>query len=155
MTDLATDDLIEMKVGEFVTAEKGFTSMDICNAIKTDGTWVRNRTVAAWLRRWTAPVGYAISKVTVSLQGGASRQAGVYLPNSLCIKDYAETQQTAMTPAEFEVLHGRDPFVSDPNVPNVVHHASSDDPDDDGGDGSQSTSVGDRLRAMFTWAPGN
>lgn len=144
MTNLATDSLIETKVDEFVVAEKGFTSIDIGNAIKTDGTWVRNREVAAWLRRWTPPVGYAISKVTVSLQSGASRQAGVYLPNSLCIQDYAETQQTAMTPAEFEMLHGVDPLT--PITP---------DDGDDGGDGSQSDSVGDKLRAMFKWAPGS
>ena len=150
-----TDTLIETKVDEFVANEKGFTSMDICNAIKTDGTWVRNREVAAWLRRWTPPVGYGISKVTVMLQSGASVQAGVYLPNALCIKDYAETQQTAMTPDEFETMHGRKPFNADPNVPNVIHPVDDDDNDDDGGDGSQSTSVGDRLRAMFTWAPGN
>jgi len=153
MTDLATDNLVETKVNEFVTAEEGFTSMDICNAIKTDGTWVRNRDVAAWLRRWTAPIGYSISKVTVSLQSGASRQAGVYLPNSLCIQDYAKTQQTAMTPAEFEVLHGRDPF-GDADTPLAVASAT-DDPNDDGGDGSQSASVGDKLRAMFKWAPGS
>lgn len=148
-----TDTLIETKVDEFVAADTGFTSVDICNAIKTDGTWVRNRDVAAWLRRWTPPVGYGISKVTVMLQGGGTAQAGVYLPNSLCIADYTATSQEAMKPSEFEAMHGRKPF-GDADTPLAVASAS-DDPDDDGGDGSQSASVGDRLRSMFTWAPGN
>lgn len=150
------DTLIEAKVDEFVADEKGFTSVDICNAIKTDGTWVRNRDVAAWLRRWSPPVGYGISKVTVILQGGGTKQAGVYLPNSLCIADYTATSQEAMTPTEFETLHGYNPVTATPgNL--TVNTMDGDDGDDgsDGGDGSQDASVGSRLRAMFQWAPGS
>jgi hypothetical protein len=147
------DGLIETKVNEFVTDDKGFTSVDICNAIKTDGTWIPNREVAKWLRSWSAPVGYGISKVTVFLQGGDTVQAAVYMPNTRSIADYTETSQGAMTPAEFETLHGKKPF-GDADTPLAVASAS-DDPDDDGGDGSQSAGVGDKLRSLFKWPKGS
>ena len=66
------DTTIEAKVDEFVNDNKGFTSVDIGNAIKTDGTWIANREVAAWLRRWTAPGNYGVTKVNVDLPDGGT-----------------------------------------------------------------------------------
>ena len=154
---MSDDNLIETKVNEFVTDDKGFTSVDSCNAIKTDGNWISNRDVAKWLRNWSAPIGYGISKVTVFLQGGTTVQAGVYMPNTLSIADYTATSQAAMKPDEFEKLHGFNPLQPTGYAHALKIHADGPDggSDDDGGDGSQSAGVGDKLRSMFKWAPGS
>ncbi len=144
-----SDTIIQTKVDEFTAEELAFTSVDVCNSIKTDGTWIRNRDVAAWLRRWTPPVGYGISRVTVTLEGGGSAQASVYLPNTSSVVEYVKTSQRAMTPAEFEQIHGYDPVSASTAPP-----ASIIDDGSDGDDGSHDASVGDRLRSLFSW-PGS
>lgn len=102
--------IIADKVQVYVNAGVGFTSVDIANAIKIDGTWVRNRDVAQWLRNWLPPVGYGVTKTTVSLPGGNLVQASVYLPSTLSVGDYTTTAQVALTPVDFKALHGLDPF---------------------------------------------
>lgn len=140
--------LIENKVNEFVDDEKGFTSVDICNAIKTDGTWIRNRDVASWLRSWVPPVGYAVSRLSVTLLDGSVAQASVYLPNTMCVADYTETSQTAMTPAEFESMHGIDPLAP-VNIP-VPPPDYVDDSDD-----KPSTTMSQKLSNLFKWPSGS
>ena len=142
--------IIESKVDEFVGRGQGFTSVDICNSIKTDGTWIRNREVASWLRRWTPPVGYGVSKVSVTLGGGGTATASVYLPNTMAVGDYAATAQEAMTPAQFEDLHGYDPTASTSDD-GVVATVVTPDDGSDGGDGSQDDAVGVALRKMFNF----
>lgn len=145
------DTKIEATVDQFVNDEKGFTSVDIANAIKTEGTWVPNREVAAWLRRWTPPSNYGITKITVQVvDTGASAQAGVYLPDNLSVSDYTATSLEAMTPAMFETLHGVNPIapVIDPVVA-PTKDAVADDKTDDKTDGNKT--VGDKLRTMFMW----
>ena len=51
MCSIQEELLIKAKIDEYVTKNEAFTSVDIANAIKTDGTWIRNRDVAAWLRK--------------------------------------------------------------------------------------------------------
>ena len=140
--------IIEAKVDEFTARGQGFTSVDICNSIKVDGTWIRNRDVAAWLRRWTPPVGYYSARITVQLGGGDKVTAAAYLPNDLTPADYADTAQTAMTPKEFEDLHGFDPIAGSPMA--VAPSAQADD-GSDGGDGSHDAAVGTLLKKMFKW----
>jgi hypothetical protein len=146
------DLLIESKVNDFVRSQKGFTSIDICNAIKTDGTWVRNRDVASWLRSWVPPVGYAVSRLSVKLLDGSVAQASVYLPNTLCVADYTDTTQTAMTPAEFETLHGVDPLAP---VVAPVDYANGNSDDSDDSDGKATTTMSQKLSAIFKWPPGS
>jgi hypothetical protein len=135
--------IIEDKVTAFVDDTKGFTSVDIANAIKTEGTWVRNRAVASWLRNWTPPVGYSVTKISVS-QGNNVAQANVYIPNTLAITDYVKTSQDAMTPAEFETLHGKKPF----GDPAVINPATGD-----AADTADGTSLTNQLKAAFSFAP--
>ena len=145
------DTKIEATVDQFVNDEKGFTSVDIANAIKTEGTWVPNREVAAWLRRWTPPSNYGITKITVQVvDTGATAQAGVYLPDNLSVSDYTATSQEAMTPAMFETLHGVNPIapVIDPVVA-PAKDAVADVSTDDKKDGKPSAA--DKLSAMFKW----
>jgi hypothetical protein len=141
--------IIQDKVTEFVNDTKVFTSLDIANAIKTDGTWIRNREVASCLRNWTPPVGYGMTKISVTVTGGGPTQASVYVPNTLSLSDYVATAQDAMTPTEFETLHGKKPFNADPVVSNVVHQVSAVD-DADTADG---TSLTQKLKAAFKFAP--
>ena len=136
-----THQVIEDKVTAFVGDTKGFTSVDIANAIKTEGTWVRNREVASWLRNWTPPVGYSVTKISVS-QGSNVAQASVYIPNTLAITDYVNTQQDAMTPGEFEAMHGKKPF-------GVATSAATDASDAD--DTADGTSLTAKLKAAFSF----
>jgi hypothetical protein len=146
---------VQDKVDEFITGQKGFTSVDVCNAIKRDGVWIRNREVAAYLRGATMPVGYGVSRVTVELKDGDISQASVYLPNTLCVADYTDTAQEAMTPDEFTALHGFDPFVPQ-SVSSLTDTVNDDDDDDskstkDGGDGSHSSVAARLLQTKFNW----
>ncbi len=134
--------IIQDKVTEFVNDSKGFTSVDIANAIKTEGTWIRNRAVASCLRNWTPPVGYSVTKISVSQGSKQPTQASVYIPNTLSISDYATTSQDAMTPDEFEAMHGKKPFGD------AINSSSGDDADTKDG-----TSLTTQLKAAFTFAP--
>ena len=150
-----TDQIIETTVDQFVNDKKGFTSVDICNAIKITGTWVGNRDVAKWLRNWAPPAGYGITKITVQVvDTGKDAQASVYLPDTLSISDYTSTAQEAMTPDAFKALHGVDPFastVADPvaapatpvTPPTPTDHVVVTD--------NKAATAGDKLRTMFKW----
>jgi len=155
-----SDTTIQATVDQFVNDGKGFTSVDIANAIKTDGTWLSNRTVASWLRNWIPPTNYGVTKVTVQVADtGGVAQAGVYLPDTMAVSDYTATATEAMTPADFETLHGFDPFDSiDPVV--VIAAVPADAPvkdyapvastDADPAPAADVT-VGDKLKTMFKW----
>ena len=106
------DSEIQAKVDEFVGRSEGFTSVDIANAIKRDGIWVANREVARWLRKWVPTLGYGVTRTTVELADGNQVQAAVYLPSTMSVSDYTATSQTAMTPQEFEQLHGYNPVAA-------------------------------------------
>ncbi|RKZ87363.1 MAG: hypothetical protein DRQ39_04275 [Gammaproteobacteria bacterium] len=145
-----TDQIIETTVDQFVNDKKGFTSVDICNAIKITGTWVANREVAKWLRNWAPPSNYGITKITVQVvDTGNTAQAGVYLPDNLSVSDYTATAQEAMTPDAFQTLHGVDPFAV-PDAPAAVPSATPA-PVDHVATDSKTPSAGDKLRTMFKW----
>ncbi len=149
---MSNDTTIEATVDQFVNDGKGFTSVDIANAIKTDGTWIGNRAVAAWLRRWTPPSNYGITKVTVQVADtGGTAQAGVYLPDTMAVSDYTATATEAMTPDQFEALHGFNPVApapaaATPAVPPVKDYDASGD-----SKAPAKQSVGDKLATMFKW----
>ncbi len=106
------NDKIQATVDEFVGRNEGFTSVDIANTIKRAGTWVANRDVARWLRNWVPTLGYGVTRTTVELADGNQVQASVYLPSTMSVSDYTATSQTAMTPQEFEQLHGFNPVAA-------------------------------------------
>jgi len=150
-----TDTTIETTVDQFVNDGKGFTSVDIANAIKTAGTWVGNSKVASWLRKSTPPSNYGITKVTVQVvDTGSTAQAGVYLPDSMAVSDYTATATEAMTPDQFKTLHGVDPFAStDPVVDPVADPAAVVAAVVDSST-SALPSAGDKLRTQFNWPKG-
>lgn len=146
------DQIIEDTVDQFVNDKKGFTSVDICNAIKTAGTWVGNREVAAWLRNWNAPAEYGITKITVQVvDTGKTAQAGVYLPDTMAVSDYTATSTEAMTPAAFQTLHGVDPFAVAAVVAPVADPAVAADPAVTADPVVAAQSAGDKLRTQFNW----
>ena len=149
------DTTIQAKVDEFVAATKGFTSVDIANAIKTDGEWIGNREVAAWLRRWTPPGNYGITKVEVELADGSTARAGIYLPDTMAVKDYTATAQEAMTPDQFEALHGFNPVA--PSAANPPKDYPVPDASADSSDNSSAVAglgaAGKALISRFKWAP--
>jgi len=150
------DTTIQAKVDEFVKDTKGFTSVDIGNAIKTDGTWISNREVAAFLRRWTPPANYGITKVSVDLPDGGTAMAGVYLPDTMAVADYTATKQEAMKPEEFEKLHGYNPLApaaptppKDYPVDPAADAAAKNDHTITNTSGKKT--AGQKLATMFKW----
>ena len=150
------DTTIQAKVDEFVAATKGFTSVDIANAIKTDGEWIGNREVAAWLRRWTPPGNYGITKVEVELADGGTARAGIYLPDTMAVKDYTATSQEAMTPDQFEALHGFNPVAVTTQPKDYPAPDTDADPKLTPAQDKMMDSLGAAGKALvsrFKWAP--
>ena len=153
------DQTISDKVYEAVGKGEMFTSVDIANAIKTDGTWVRNSEVAHWLRNWhTFNDGYTVTRIPVTAADTQQTvSANLYLPQGEDSANYVKVTQPAMTPDEFKALHGVDPTGS-------AAPASAPDGDggsDDAADASVSVSatittdgngiMSQRLAAKFNW----
>jgi hypothetical protein len=121
------DTIIKAKVEEFIANRRMFTSVNISNAIKTDGKWVRNRDVATWLRNNFDSVNTALSTDYVSVQisvGTLGDQANLYLPVSFDSQNYTDTNLQCMTPDEFKTLHGFDPLSTTVQSPISVQTAA-------------------------------
>lgn len=90
---------IKQKTQEFVARKVMFTSVDISNAIKTDGVWVRNSEVRSWLRANSKDPsifdGYAASTIMVC---GGNTEATLYHPSLDNPDDYSERNQQPLTP---------------------------------------------------------
>jgi hypothetical protein len=122
MTQLEND-IIEKKVSEFVNNKKMFTSVNITNAIKMDGTWISNSEVAQWLRnsynnsKHMTNILINYSSTTIQVENG-QRAATLYYPFGHDSNTFTDTEISAMTPDEFKRIHGVDPFIPVPaNVP--------------------------------------
>lgn len=117
---MSNDDLIiQAKVNDFVDREEGFTSVDIANAIKKDGAWIRNRVVAVWLRNNFDVEDYERTMVDV----GSGRQAFLYHPDFYDSANYTGQDQKALNPDDFKELH--------PDADDVVTAVNTTDTDDE------------------------
>lgn len=102
------NDLIEQKVRDFVSQQTMFTSVDIANAIKTDGIWINNSTVASWLRNnfdivnQSTGDNYCIKLIDVA---NNTHRAYLYYPFFCTPDSYANKDAVAITPDQFYVLH--------------------------------------------------
>lgn len=100
------DTLIKTKVEEFTKEEKMFTSVDISNAIKKDGTFVSNKLVSKWLHdnAQTEPSmqNYTITTIGVMQDTG---RATLYYPSWKDPSTYDDRDQVAMNPTDFDLLH--------------------------------------------------
>jgi len=120
---MSNNDTIQAKVEEFVNDEEAFTSVDIANAIKRDGTWIRNRVVAAWLRDkfFQIIIGGSYSQTMISV--GQGKQANLYHPYFFDKNNYTDKDQNALNPDDFNAIH--------PNTPVTPSTSVSDDSDSD------------------------
>ncbi len=94
---------IEAKVSEFVGKNAMFTSVDIGNSIKKDGTWLKNSEVAKWLRNNVTSLhsSYASTKISV-MQG--QHTATLYHPASSDPDDYQDRDQQAFSPSHTQSI---------------------------------------------------
>lgn len=83
-----------------------FTSVDLSNAIKRDGTFISNKLVSKWLHQSTPnnPLlkDYSIEPIDV-LQG--TRKATLYLPCWHAATDYDNRDQVTLTPADVDAIN--------------------------------------------------
>lgn len=93
------------KVTEFIKMEKMFTSVDIANAIKNEGIWVRNSDVREWLHEGFDQKDifgeYIISRITVC---NGSSFANLYHPKLLNPSMYLDRCQRPLTPDEVKAI---------------------------------------------------
>jgi hypothetical protein len=112
------DVTIKTKVQEFISQEKMFTSVDIANAVKRDGIWIKNREVRDWLRANSSDSSlfgdYATTQIQVC---GGTATATLYYPMFKDPDEYAERDQVALTPDEVKAIQKQ--RVGQP-VPNVT-----------------------------------
>jgi hypothetical protein len=105
---MTENDLIKAKIELFVNDQKMFTSINVANAIKKDGTWIRNSVVAEWLRENFELVNenlgdsYLISQIPVR---NGTLTANLYYPFFADTNNFNDRDAEAMTPDEFSKLH--------------------------------------------------
>ena len=99
--------IVEEKVYGFVATGEAFTSVDVANAIKRDGEWVRNREVASWLRSdfLQSPTVANGDYVQTMIDVGQGYRANLYHPFHFDVTNYAGKNQKALNPDEFNALH--------------------------------------------------
>lgn len=91
--------VIETKVNDFVSKNAMFTSVDIANAIKKDGTWVKNSEVASWLRVNVLANFSSYRAVRIPVAQG-QLTAFLYYPGTYNPDDYQDRDQTALPPQQ-------------------------------------------------------
>jgi len=96
-TVVNSDVVIEAKFNEFVAHNALFTSVDIANAIKKDGPFIRNSTVADWLRSNALSLAsnYTLTQITVC---HGQYVANLYLPIGSDPDNYTDRDQVALAP---------------------------------------------------------
>ena len=102
------NEVIEQKVRDLVSQQTMFTSVDVTNAIKTDGIWINNAIVSSWLRSNFDAVNQSMgnnyeSKV-INVANNTHR-AFVYYPFFNDPNNYPNPNAIAMTPDQFFALH--------------------------------------------------
>lgn len=96
---------VREKVTEFIQGEKMFTSVDVANAVKNEGLWVRNRDVRDWLQENFTDKNlfgdYVISQIHVC---NGSSFASLYHPGLIDPNDYVDRNQRPLTPDEVQAI---------------------------------------------------
>jgi len=131
------------KVTEFIKEDKMFTSVDIANAVKSEGLWVRNTEVRDWLQEnfsnKTLFGTYVISQISVC---NGSSMASLYHPALLNPSDYVDRDQRPLTPDEVRAIaKAKVGTIKDSAVPdlNKILDKSNDTEDDEDEDTNQGT----------------
>lgn len=95
--------IIKSTVDTFVKANKMFTSVDITNAIKSNGTWIRNSIVANWLRNEFDEHLYTTSTIAVNY---GNDRASLYYPLHENPANYMNTNLESIDPFKFKDING-------------------------------------------------
>ena len=132
--------IIEKKVEEYVSRDEMFTSIDIGNAIKRDGTWVKNREVAAWLRSHVDDTNVLpdYERDTIPVNGG-NAQAALYYPSWKNPDDYTERDQKALKPSDLKKGHKASTTPGGAAMQHPVHQSVTVSGNSDGPPGRKST----------------
>lgn len=100
--------IIEVKVKNFISKDALFTSVDIANSIKKDGHWVRNVEVRDWLRNnFQSSDIFGDYETEVIEVCGGTRIATLYRPCWSDAHDYEERDQTALTPDDVNIISNK------------------------------------------------
>jgi len=105
---MTKEEIIKEKTTEFINSQRLFTSVNLTNAIKKDGIWIKNSEVAYWLRHSFDELNedlgdsYCVTQIQV-LQN--SQHANLYHPFFADVSNYNDRDAQAMTPDEFEKIH--------------------------------------------------
>jgi hypothetical protein len=93
------------KVQGFIKEQKMFTTVDVSNAIKSEGLWVRVQEVREWITEnfndKTIFGGYVITQIKVC---NGSSFASLYHPALKDPKDYLDRDQHPLTPDEVKAI---------------------------------------------------
>ena len=102
--------------------EEMFTSVEVANGVKRLGFWMRNREVAEYMRINIVDIAkeYGVEYKTSHIHVDSFGVDGKYYNCALCyhpiLSDYRHYQSRdlkAITPDEFEAMHGVSPFGED------------------------------------------
>ena len=102
-------------VEDFVQNRIMFTSVDISNAIKREGTWVPNSDVTTYLRTQAESEvpdffdNIVASFINITLDDGTNVSTRLYHWFDQDEADYTPSGKGAMTPEVFDKLHGFNP----------------------------------------------
>lgn len=99
--------LIELKVKSFIEKDQMFTSVDISNAIKNDGIFIRNVTVADWLRSNCKDADLFSDYAVTSIKLDDGHRASLYHPTHLDAEDYKARGQKALTPVDVDKIKNK------------------------------------------------
>jgi hypothetical protein len=129
---MSMDVTIRAKIQELVNKEEMFTSVDIANAIKRDGIWIRNREIRNWLHANAndqALFGdYVHTNIDVC---GGNAQATLYHPTLKNPDDYTARDQVSLTPDEVKDIQkkvaGTPNASATPDITTILSNTGSPD----------------------------
>jgi hypothetical protein len=123
------------KIQEFVDSNKMFTSVDIANAVKLEGLWVRNRHVRDWVISHFNDKeifhDYVVSQIHVC---GGSSLATLYHPGLSDPNDYLDRDQKPLTPDEVkQIQKDKKGSLKDnaADIKNILEKDESEEEDDE------------------------
>jgi len=88
---------IQAQFEKFVAADAMFTSVDIGNAIKENGTWVKNSDVSIWLRNNALTIATNYCSTLIDVLNG-TQKTFLYHPAGTNPDDYQTRNQAALPP---------------------------------------------------------
>jgi len=124
------EEIILEKITNFIKDGKMFTSVDISNAIKMEGIWVRNRTVRDFLQDLFLDkdlfTDYTISQIFVC---NNSSLASLYHHNLSDPNDYLDRDQHCLTPDEVKSIQKEleEAAKNDPDINKILDEDSEED----------------------------